>query len=376
MSVNPELLARQKAERLKQYAIMNCGVGCCIIEYGGAQNITVKFDNGDIVKASYQNFRLGCIKSPTAYKEKEDNLHIGEVKQFQNGGHGKLVRRTNNTKLAGGHPSRTYIVRYEEDGYETEVTYPQFQSGRVFHPIFNKKLASTSNSKSNEYIGKVFPLDCGVSVEIINYYPNKKEARCDVKVVGKENHLLRGVGIKSIKSGKYFPAIIRIGEKQKMSNGQVAEIIDINDSGGVVSVKFEDGTIVKNKKYGAFIKGEIGNPNISSADLHSKKDQRLHTKHVMKNGISLEVIKYNTEEDVDIVFEDGTRVKGVSYSQIRRKSLQHPNIKPSGVGSFLAFELDGILKRDESETYYKCRCLKCDLEEALTPQEMLKHKCN
>ena len=55
----------------------------------------------------------------------------------------------------------------------------------------------------------------------------------------------------------------RIGERIINTQGQIMEIIKY-ESARCLDVKFEDGTIVKNKAYGEFRKGGISNPNYKS----------------------------------------------------------------------------------------------------------------
>ena len=54
--------------------------------------------------------------------------------------------------------------------------------------------------------------------------------------------------------------IDRTGEIRTANNGQIMTIINCRNSRDI-DIKFEDGTIVKNKHYLAFLNGKIQNPN-------------------------------------------------------------------------------------------------------------------
>ena len=75
----------------------------------------------------------------------------------------------------------------------------------------------------------------------------------------------------------------RIGETKIMNNGMKATIIHYEKATNI-DIKFEDGTIVKNKRYSSFKTGNILNPNlISLCDIgyigqgkyHTTKDNKL-----------------------------------------------------------------------------------------------------
>lgn len=61
-----------------------------------------------------------------------------------------------------------------------------------------------------------------------------------------------------------------IGQKSQATNGQMMEIIKYVKSSNI-DVKFEDGTIVRNKTYGAFKNGNIKNPNVG--DIRKNKNK-------------------------------------------------------------------------------------------------------
>ena len=82
--------------------------------------------------------------------------------------------------------------------------------------------------------------------------------------------------------------LTRIGEVSYSTYGQKMTIIEYNDSTDL-SVKFEDGTVVKNKTYSAFKRGKIGNPNYYQIYVGKENMSVL--------GQKMKIIKYRTNKE-------------------------------------------------------------------------------
>lgn len=97
-----------------------------------------------------------------------------------------------------------------------------------------------------------------------------------------------------------------------------------------IAVKFEDGTIVKDKTYSAFKSGRILNPNY-------KKDKIERTGEEIKNkqGENIKIIEYRSSMDIDVQFDDGLIVRNVRYNHFKDGSIWNPYTKRVyGVGYF------------------------------------------
>ena len=115
----------------------------------------------------------------------------------------------------------------------------------------------------------------------------------------------------------------RINETKLMHNGQMATIISYKNSDNI-DVKFEDGTIVKKKLYKDFQKGHIQNPNKT---IIKHQSERLNETRLMHNGQMATIISYKSANNIDVKFEDGTIVKKRTYLCFRKGSIQNPNKK-------------------------------------------------
>ena len=114
-----------------------------------------------------------------------------------------------------------------------------------------------------------------------------------------------------------------IGKKVLMNNGQYA--VCIADRGYEdIDIKFEDGTVVKNKRKASFYKGQISNPSLGRNAANKRSILGISIR--MNNGQMATCIAYRRSDDIDIQFEDGTVVKNKTKHSFLRGYIKNPNI--------------------------------------------------
>ena len=208
-------------------------------------------------------------------------------------------------------------------------------------------------------------MNCGMKATIIRY------GGCnDIDVRFEGGTVVKDRQYKDFKKGKIANQNFnpRLGETQMMNCGMKATIIRYN---GVrdIDVRFEDGTIVGSKTYNAFKKGSIANQNIKTSAENCLGETRM-----MNCGMETTIIRYNTSKDIDVRFGDGTVVKYRTYNQFKKGEIAHQSLSlNNGSKDFHGF----ICRRgfiDEDRTLYECICKHCGLEDVLTPQEMMEHE--
>ena len=106
---------------------------------------------------------------------------------------------------------------------------------------------------------------------------------------------------------------MRTGETKLMNNGQTATIIEYNSATNI-TVKFSDGTIVKNRRYLSFKRGNIKNPNLKSAQCQSSK--RIGLTKKMNCGLKATIIEYEISRKMKVRFENGV-IKNCSWTDFR-----------------------------------------------------------
>lgn len=113
----------------------------------------------------------------------------------------------------------------------------------------------------------------------------------------------------------------RIGKVSKSNSGLNMTIIRYT-SYRDIDIQFDDGTIVKHKDYGSFLRGEIAYP----------QSKRLGERKISKNGREMKIIVYRNYKDIDIQFEDGTIVQHRDYRSFSEGCIYNPNFYKSKIG--------------------------------------------
>ena len=89
-----------------------------------------------------------------------------------------------------------------------------------------------------------------------------------------------------------------------------------------IDVRFEDEIVVEHKGYSAFKRGEIANPNIKAS-----AENRLGETRMMNCGMKAAIIRYGRCDNIDVRFEDGTVVVHKAYDSFKKGNIANPNIK-------------------------------------------------
>ena len=116
----------------------------------------------------------------------------------------------------------------------------------------------------------------------------------------------------------------KIGEVALANNGQMMKIIEYRSSKDI-DVQFEDGTIVKNRAYHNFIRGEIWNAN--SPTVRVPRNNRTGVRKMANCGQEMTIIAYRGCSDIDVQFEDGTIVYHRTYKTFVKGSIENPKLK-------------------------------------------------
>lgn len=254
---------------------MKNGMNATIVAYRTFQDIDVQFSNAIIVKnRTYSDFENGDI---------EINNRLYERKQMNNGMYATIIEYRN---------ARDIDIEFEDGTIVTNKQYGQFQIGNIGYP--------------------------------------KKNCLYETRI---------------------------------MKNGMNAKIIALRNKKDM-DVQFEDGTIVTHKLYESFKRGKIGYPK-----------NRIQKIKQMKNGLYATIIAYRNACDIDIQFEDGTIVTNKRYGNFKRGEISHEHLKKKTPSIYQGFEtVYAYNGDDQTKVYYKTKCLCCGKKALLTPQEMIEHR--
>lgn len=102
-----------------------------------------------------------------------------------------------------------------------------------------------------------------------------------------------------------------------------------------IDVIFEDGSVSKHKHYDSFLKKKIAHPKtkqgfmiVNNKKIKIKDPRSIdHTGETIINqeGKRLTIIEYHNYKDMTVAFDDGKKIKHVSYSRFQRKMIKHPD---------------------------------------------------
>lgn len=135
-----------------------------------------------------------------------------------------------------------------------------------------------------------------------------------------------------------------------------------------VDVQFEDGVIVSHQQYVVIRKGWVKHPNINTL---SKKCGTMHLGETAMSscGLMMTIIAWRTVRDIDIQFEDGAVVEHKQWICFHRGNIAYPFTMLNMQVTKQAYVANGL-------TNYFCRCTNCGHKDIMTIPEMKSHICN
>lgn len=334
--------AALRINRLGEERMMNCGLMAKIIEYRQSIDIDVQFEDGQIVKnKSYGRFKDGTIAHPEVsqtYMSLQEFFvayylnQCGFVKiqqgEWSDKGFGKL-------ELDFYHPGTNIAIEvdggiHSKEGHlERDLRKNQLckAMGVKLYRLRDPTLEELSDNISVNYTlnGKRFKsglIDCGN--ELIEILTENKISFQDGFIDFKRDY--QKLFAKHQKECINYYTKMRIGETvfHKPTN-QNMRIIAYRDYHHV-DVQFDDGTIVRDRIYGAFKKGQIGHPTHSS---EYQKGMRIGESKKMNCGQVAVIIHYHSADDIDVEFEDGTVVRHATYYNFTKANIGNPSLAPS-----------------------------------------------
>lgn len=217
-------------------------------------------------------------------------------------------------------------VQFDDGVVVYNCSYYNFSRGIIANPSLGRNFAQ----KKINRIGEKRIMNNGLEAEILHY-----NSATDIDVKFEDNTIVRHKSYDHFLHGKIAkPIIDHIGEKSQMKCGMDATIVAYRKSSDI-DVLFEDGTLVENRGYGEFRKGEIANPSLGKfASVSYKFRTRVGESQVMNNGMQARIIDYQKHNNITVEFEDGTIVENTSYSLFISGGISNPNFIISGESLF------------------------------------------
>ena len=223
-------------------------------------------------------------------------FYLYEKKKMNNGMVAEIIKMSS---------CRNITVQFEDGEIVYHKCYQSFVKGNISHP------KDTSLAKKNQRLNLRKQMKNGMMAEVIEYNLSN-----DIKVKFDNGEIVKTRWKRFSTGSVAVPSCYarnHIGDKKIQNRGnEEAEIIEVKDANHI-TVKFKDGTIVKDRKYEDFIHGAIGKPGIPQL-RRTLKNERLWTEKIMRNGMKAKIVRYGSANDIDIKFSNGTIVMHKTYA--------------------------------------------------------------
>lgn len=292
-----------KNNKIGRSIINNQGLKMSVLEYRTYRDIDVQFEDGTIIKTSFNKFITGVVRYPYS------KLRIGEQSVATNGMKITIVNYRSNTDID---------IEFEDGTLKTGVKYGRFKSGRIAYTP--NRLGETSINKN------------GMQMTIIKYNnANNVDIKFEDGTVIRHTKYCKFakglIGYPNIDENgnitrNYSPDLSekRIGLVALNKLGRKIKIIRYANSRDI-DVQFEDGIIIEHRKFDDFKKGRIDHPD----DKHIRMlKNKVGEQSIARNGLKMTIVVYRNYDDIDIQFEDGVIVKNTHYSCFKSGGIKHP----------------------------------------------------
>lgn len=275
------------SERIGVESTSRDGKRAQVVSYSTCENFIIRFCDGKEMKLkNWRYFIEGNFNYEKHFKAPRNREErIGEKKVMNNGLTAEVI------EYRGSHDMD---ILFEDGGKRTGVSWRDFCIGNIAHPTIHG-----GNVSQNELVLRFY-------LESLGFVRIPQRSKRSDRV-GLERFSTGSVAVPSCYARNH------IGDKKIQNRGnEEAEIIEVKDANHI-TVKFKDGTIVKDRKYEDFIHGAIGKPGIPQL-RRTLKNERLWTEKIMRNGMKAKIVRYGSANDIDIKFSNGTIVMHKTYA--------------------------------------------------------------
>ena len=293
-------ICKRESIRLKRIGMTKKnkkGETMTIVEFIDPTDINVLVGNRLIEHVSYIEFCDGSLYSNPLLGRMKGN-YIGQ--RFYN-------KRYNQWMMITNYITYDNVEVIFEDGYI--ASNKKLDSIRAGICLRDDDLVFRSKAKIGE---KVYSKTNHMWMELVAYYSAN-----DVTVRFEDGKEVYHQRYGSFKLGMIkYPDMSnpKIGMTNTNNEGYQMTIVayrKYND----IDIQFADGTTLEHRKYYDFILGRIKYP---------KCLQYVGRTYTATNGMKIKIIAYRKYKDVDLEFEDGTRVYGKEMDRVKKGKIGYP----------------------------------------------------
>ena len=193
--------------------------------------------------------------------------------------------------------------------------------GRYYDSSGNEGTYMSKLNKGDSRLGETRKNNKGLLMTIIGY----RNCR-DIDVQFEDGYITTNRKYNSFLSGSIARPTIRVGETAMAKNGMKMTIIAFRNYRDL-DIQFEDGYIVTGITYPHFISGSVKNPNVSNSYWHKQSPDVFHVgeTNINTQGLSMTIIAYRYNDDIDVQFEDGSIREHKSYYAFKQGKIRNVN---------------------------------------------------
>lgn len=166
----------------------------------------------------------------------------------------------------------------------------------------------------------------------------------------------------------------RIGETSTANCGMQMTIIDYQSYSNV-TVMFEDGAIREHVRYSSFRNGTLTHPD--QQKKQTKSNDKTGETVTAKCGMKMTIVKYINSGDITVRFEDGCIVKHTRCDRFNKGVVKHPKFDIRRRTNSLPmhnFIITGLAYKEDNGTgNYFCTCQKCKTNDIMSTADMERH---
>ena len=342
-------MQRMAKEYIGLIALSTKGEKMEIIDYNGAKDITVKFEDGTIVyHKPVSDFKRGKIENPNFFKSK----YIGMTNTSSQGQKMKIIEYFDYNNAT---------VEFEEGTIVKNINISNFLKGTVENPNHVRK---SKRNWQNHYIGMTVVSKFGLKMTIIEYFSSR-----NMTVQFEDGYIVKNAKLTDFKKQKSLGhpkadkskmAIEKakakyIGLKSLSSDGFLAEIVEYFSYNNI-TIQFKDGTFKRSLKVNAFENHKFA--KYKNFAMSFKYKDYLHP-----CGLKYKLIDYipdvNNQGGAIIEFEDGTIVEHVRKRRFLEQDFSHTLINKTGSEKYHSKDYFGYEIKQEftmgEDVYYNVK---------------------
>lgn len=279
---------------------MNCGMVATCTAYRTCHDIDVVFADGYKVYHRHKaDFLKRKILNPNLKSE-----YVG-TKVF-------MKRCGKYAECIAYHDSKHIDIKFEDGVVVEDRAWREFSRGEILHPsVYDGYIGQSIVYKKDgrECICIAYKSSVNVTVQFADY--SIMSGLKSTEFTGWTKVSIPELVRDSL-----------LGVSVDMNCGMQATCVEYN-SAKDLTIEFDDGYIVYHVHRSSFLNGVTKNPNISRAN-YPGVSSRVGIRRMMNCGLYCKIIEYRSNTDMTVEFEDGTIVENRRWSSFMQGGIAHP----------------------------------------------------